>query len=142
MLKSGTSDSRKDWFAMGDYKKLANEVGEEITTLPKNVHKEMQKLISKYENTNNKSFDEILDFHCRFEKIHPFLDGNGRVGRLILFKECLRFGIVPFIIDESIKLLYYNGLKNWNKHHDYLRDACLLVQNAFKKLLDYFGIKY
>jgi len=139
-LKSGTSDSRKNWFAVGEYKKQPNEVGGEETVAPRDVHKHMAELISEYENKSDKTLADILDFHARFEKIHPFQDGNGRVGRLIMFKECLRYNIVPFIIDESIKLLYYNGLKKWNESHGYLTSTCELAQDAFKGLLDYFEI--
>lgn len=140
-MKSSTSDSRKSWFSVGDYKKQPIEVGGEETVLPKNVHSEMSKLISEYENGEPKTLEDIVEFHARFEKIHPFQDGNGRVGRLIMFKECLRFGIVPFIIDASIKLLYYNGLKRWNEQHGYLIETCKLAQDAFREMLDYFEIK-
>lgn len=142
ILKSNTSDSRKSWFSVGDYKKQPNEVGGEDTVLPKNVHSEMSKLISEYENDDKKTLEDIVEFHARFEKIHPFQDGNGRVGRLIMFKECLRFGIVPFIIDESIKLLYYNGLKRWNEQHGYLIETCKLAQDAFREIPEYFEIEY
>lgn len=141
ILKSNTSDSRKSWFSVGDYKKQPNEVGGEETVLPKNVHSEMSKLISEYENGEPKTLEDIVEFHARFEKIHPFQDGNGRVGRLIMFKECLRFGIVPFIIDASIKLLYYNGLKRWNEQRGYLIETCKLAQDAFGEMLEYFEIK-
>lgn len=140
ILKSNTSDSRKSRFAVGDYKKQPNEVGGETTVLPRNVHTEMKRLISEYENGEPKTLEDIVEFHARFEKIHPFQDGNGRVGRLIMFKECLRFGIVPFIIDAGIKLLYYNGLKNWDNRHGYLISTCELAQDAFKEMLDYFEI--
>ena len=141
ILKSSTSDSRKSWFSVGDYKKQPIEVGGEETVLPKNVHSEMSKLISEYENGEPKTLEDIVEFHARFEKIHPFQDGNGRVGRLIMFKECLRFGIVPFIIDASIKLLYYNGLKRWNEQRGYLIETCKLAQDAFGEMLEYFEIK-
>lgn len=141
ILKSNTSDSRKSWFSVGDYKMQPNEVGGEETILPKNVHLEMRKLLSEYENGEPKTLEDIVEFHARFEKIHPFQDGNGRVGRLIMFKECLRFGVVPFIIDESIKLLYYNGLKRWNEQHGYLIETCKLAQDAFGEMLEYFEIK-
>ena len=140
VLKYGTSDSRKAWFAVGDYKKQPNEVGGEITALPGDVHAEMHRLLSEYENGAPKSLEDIVEFHARFEKIHPFQDGNGRVGRLIMFKECLRFGVVPFIIDESIKLLYYNGLKNWDSQHGYLVSTCQLAQDAFREMMGYFEI--
>ena len=140
VLKSGTTDSRKDWFAVGDYKKLPNQVGGKETTLPKDVAKEMRQLVSLYNATTEKTFDEILDFHHKFECIHPFQDGNGRVGRLILFKECLRNNIVPFIIDEKLKIFYYRGLSEWTNERGFLRDTCLLAQDKFKAWLDYFKI--
>lgn len=140
VLKIGTSDCRKSWFAVGDYKKQPNEVGGETTVLPKDVHAEMKKLISEYEDGEPKTLEDIVEFHAKFEKIHPFQDGNGRVGRLIMFKECLRFGVVPFIIDASIKLLYYNGLKNWDSQHGYLINTCQLAQDAFREMMGYFEI--
>ena len=142
VLKSGTTDSRLDWFAVGDYKRIPNEVGGNDTTAPEKVAKEMKALISDYNRTKQKSFDELLDFHHRFESIHPFQDGNGRVGRLILFKECLRNGIVPFIITDDLKMFYYRGLKNWKDERGYLRDTCLTAQDRFKAVLDYFKIPY
>ena len=142
VLKSGTTDSRLDWFAVGDYKKVPNEVGGKDTTAPENVAKEMKALIADYNNSKEKSFDDLLDFHYRFESIHPFQDGNGRVGRLILFKECLRNGIVPFIISDDLKMFYYRGLKNWKDERGYLRDTCLTAQDRFKVVLDYFKIPY
>ena len=140
VLKSGTSDSRKAWFAVGDYKKQPNEAGGEITTLPRDVHAEMRRLLTDYENGAPKTLEDIVEFHARFEKIHPFQDGNGRVGRLIMFKECLRSGVVPFIIDASIKLLYYNGLKNWDSQHGDLIRTCQLAQDAFREMMGYFEI--
>ena len=142
LLKSGTADSRKSWFAVGDYKKLANEVGGRETTAPKDVPKKMKELISDYKNPETVDFDELLDFHYRFESIHPFQDGNGRVGRLVLFKECLRNGIVPFIIEDDMKMYYYRGLREWRNEKGYLRDTCLTAQDRFKAYLDYFGLKY
>lgn len=141
-LKIGTSDSRKDWFAVGEYKRFPNEVGGESTTPPEMVSAELRALISEYEHKSERTLDDIISFHAGFERIHPFQDGNGRVGRLIMFKECLRNNVVPFIIDESIKIPYYNGLKNWNSERGYLTSTCELAQDAFKKLLDYFQIKY
>lgn len=141
-LKSGTSDSRKDWFAVGNYKKLPNEVGGMETTLPEKVADKMKNLLIEYRSKKDKTFDDILDFHVKFERIHSFQDGNGRVGRLIMFKECLKYNIVPFIIDESLKMYYYRGLKEWNKERGYLRDTCLTAQDQYKRYLDYFRISY
>lgn len=142
LLKSGTADSRKSWFAVGDYKKLANEVGGRETTAPEDVSKKMKALISDYKELETVAFDDLLDFHYRFEVIHPFQDGNGRVGRLILFKECLRNGIVPFIIEDDMKMYYYRGLHEWRNEKGYLRDTCLAAQDRFKAYLDYYGIIY
>ena len=141
-LKNGTSDSRQPWFAVGAYKKVANEVGGQETTLPSKVPAAMAQLMQEYNHGTEKTLDELLDFHVRFESIHPFQDGNGRIGRLILFKECLRFGIVPFIIDDRHKMFYYRGLKEWHHMPVYLRDTCLLMQDDFKAVLDYFGNGY
>lgn len=142
ILKNGTSDSRENWFAVGAYKKLPNEVGGNATTLPEDVPKEMKKLLKKYQKRKILDLDDLLNFHHDFEKIHPFQDGNGRVGRLILFKECLRLDIVPFIIDDDLKMFYYRGLKEWKNEKGYLRDTCLSAQDKFKTYLDYFKIKY
>ena len=142
ILKNGTSDSRKDWFAVGDYKKLPNEVGGMETTLPEQVAERMKKLLSGYNNKEEKTFDDILDFHVKFERIHPFQDGNGRVGRLIMFKECLKYNIVPFIIEDNLKMFYYRGLKEWNNEKGYLTDTCLTAQDRYKAYLDYFRTTY
>lgn len=142
ILKSGTSYGRKSWFRVGDYKKLPNEVGGNETTAPENVHKEIKTLLKEYNTKKQPSFEDIIDFHQRFESIHPFQDGNGRVGRLIMFRECLRCGYVPFIITDELKLLYYNGLRNWPAIKGYLMDTCLTAQDNFKVLLDKFRIKY
>lgn len=142
MLKTGTSDSRKDWFAVGDYKRLPNEVGGQETCPPKEVHHQMKSLLSDYNTIKQKSFEDILDFHVRFEQIHPFQDGNGRVGRLLMFKECLANGIVPFIITDELKMFYYRGLREWGHINGFLTDTCLSAQDQYKSLLDYFKITY
>lgn len=142
ILKNGTSDSRKDWFAVGNYKKLPNEVGGMETALPEEVANKMKKLLSEYNNKEEKNFEDILDFHVKFERIHPFQDGNGRVGRLIMFKECLKYNIVPFIIEDNLKMFYYRGLKEWDNEKGYLTDTCLTAQNRYKAYLDYFRISY
>lgn len=141
-LKQGTSDSRKDWFRVGDYKKLPNEVGGIETCPPEKVHREMTALLKEYTQTKVHSLEDILDFHQRFEAIHPFQDGNGRVGRLVMFKECLASAIVPFIITDELKMFYYRGLQNWPEIKGYLQDTCLTAQDNYKALLDYFKIKY
>ena len=142
ILKTGTSDSRKDWFAVGEYKRLPNEVGGMHTSLPEEVADKMKALLSDYNAVSKKTLDDILDFHVRFERIHPFQDGNGRVGRLIMFKECLKYNIVPFIIEENLKLFYYRGLKEWYSEKGYLTDTCLTAQDKYKAYLDYFRIPY
>ena len=142
ILKQGTNDARFDWFAIGEYKKVPNIVGNMETTPPKEVPIQMKKLLVEYQNKKEKTLDDLLDFHVRFEQIHPFQDGNGRVGRLLLFKECLKYKIVPFIINDKRKLYYYRGLKNWHDERGYLSDTCLDAQDEFKKHLDYFEIKY
>ena len=141
-LKTGTSDSRKDWFAVGEYKRLPNEVGGNDTTLPENVAGGMRTLLADYNALPTKTFEDIVAFHVAFERIHPFQDGNGRVGRLILFKECLKHGIVPFIIEDDLKYFYYRGLSQWNQEKGYLMDTCLTAQDRFKAYLDYFRIGY
>lgn len=141
-LKNGTSDSRKDWFAVGDYKKMPNEVGGMETTLPEQVSGKVKKLLAEYNAKEEKSLEDILDFHVKFERIHPFQDGNGRVGRLIMFKECLKYNIVPFIIEDDLKMFYYRGLKEWDNEKGYLTDTCLTAQDRYKAYLDYFRIDY
>ena len=141
ILKTGTSDSRKDWFAVGDYKRLPNEVGGESTCPPEQVATEMDRLLEEYQNSG-RGFNDILDLHVRFERIHPFQDGNGRVGRLIMFKECLRSNIVPFIITDEQKMFYYRGLREWGHIDGYLTDTCLTAQDHYKAALNYFRIKY
>ena len=142
ILKSGTSDSKKDWFAVGDYKKFPNEVGNMKTPLPEEVDNLMKDLLKEYNSKKEKTFEDILDFHVQFERIHPFQDGNGRIGRLIMFKECLKYNIVPFIIEDNLKMFYYRGLKEWNNERGYLVDTCLAAQDRYKAYLDYFRIKY
>ena len=142
ILKNGTSDSRKDWFAVGEYKKLPNEVGGMNTALPEEVAYKMKNLLREYNAKEEKAFEDILDFHVRFERIHPFQDGNGRIGRLIMFKECLKYNIVPFIIDDNLKMFYYRGLKEWGSEKGYLIDTCLAAQDKYKAYLDYFRIVY
>lgn len=142
ILKSGTSDSKKDWFAVGDYKKYPNEVGNMKTPLPEDVDNLMKDLLKEYNSKKEKTFEDILDFHVQFERIHPFQDGNGRVGRLIMFKECLKYNIVPFIIEDNLKMFYYRGLKEWNNERGYLVDTCLAAQDRYKACLDYFRINY
>lgn len=142
ILKSGTSDSKKDWFAVGDYKKFPNEVGNMKTPLPEEVDNLMKDLLKEYNSKKEKTFEDILDFHVQFERIHPFQDGNGRIGRLIMFKECLKYNIVPFIIEDNLKMYYYRGLKEWNNERGYLVDTCLTAQDKYKAYLDYFRISY
>lgn len=142
ILKTGTSDAGKAWFAVGDYKKLPNEVGGMETALPEEVNDKMKRLLSEDNSKKGKTLEDILEFHVRFERIHPFQDGNGRVGRLIMFKECLKYNIVPFIIDDGLKFFYYRGLKEWNQERGYLIDTCLAAQDKYKAYLDYFRIDY
>ncbi len=141
-LKTGTSDSRKDWIGIGAYKKLPNEVGGLETVPPEQVVEQMQALLASYHSIEEKTLEDILDFHVHFELIHPFQDGNGRVGRLIMFKECLRSNIVPFIITDDMKLYYYRGLSEWKREKGFLRDTCLAAQDTFRQYLDYFRIPY
>lgn len=141
LLKTNTSDSRKSWFAVGDYKRLANAVEEE-TVQPKDVHSKMKSLLAEYNSKKKASFDDLMDFHVQFEHIHPFQDGNGRVGRLLLFWQCLQNAIVPFIITDDLRLFYYRGIQNWGRINGFLRDTCLTAQDNFKAILKYFKIKF
>lgn len=141
-LKSGTSDSRKNWFNVGEYKKLPNEVGGKETAKPEDTANKIKTILKDYNQKDEHTLEEIIDFHYRFEIIHPFQDGNGRVGRLIMFKECLKNNIVPFIIDEDLKMFYYRGLSEWNNEKGYLTDTCLAAQDKFKKYLEYFKVQY
>ena len=142
ILKTYTSDSRISWFNVGEYKSRKNMVGDLITTPPEKVKSTIEKLLNEYNKKQTVSFDDILDFHVKFERIHPFQDGNGRVGRIIMFKECLKYNIVPFIIEDNLKMYYYRGLKEWDNEKGYLRDTCLTAQDRYKQYLDYFEIKY
>lgn len=142
ILKTGTTDAQKSWFRVGDYKMLENEVGGNETTKPEDVSSEMKALLTEYHAKKEVTFDDILDFHVRFESIHPFQDGNGRIGRLIMLKECLKHNIVPFIITEKLKMFYYRGLKEWKNERGYLRDTCFTGQDEMKQSLNYFGVKY
>jgi len=142
ILKTNTSDSRKSWFAVGDYKRLANEVGNEQTVPPAEVHKRVKELLAEYNAIKRIDLDDVLNFHVCFERIHPFQDGNGRIGRLLLFWQCLQSGIVPFIITEELRLYYYRGIKNWGTTNEFLRDTCLSAQDDYKAFLDYFNIRY
>lgn len=140
LIKAGTSDERKDWFNIGEYKMLPNEVGGNETSSPDDVPKDMKDLLREYNLKNHPTFEDIIDFHYRFESIHPFQDGNGRVGRLIMFKECLRWGYVPFIITDDLKMFYYRGLGKWPDVKGYLMDTCLTAQDRFKVILSKFGL--
>lgn len=141
ILKTGTSDARKEWFTVGEYKKIPNEVGGLETALPEEVPDKMAALLASYNNKKEQNLEDLLEFHVRFERIHPFQDGNGRVGRLILFKECLKHDIVPFIIQDDLKLYYYRGLNEWKRERGYLRDTCLTAQDRYQAYLDYFRIE-
>ena len=148
VVNSGIKNGRpksitgKAWFAVGEYKRLPNEVGGNDTVAPEDVPRAMRALLKEYNGIKRKSFEDIIDFHQRFEAIHPFQDGNGRVGRLVIFKECLANGFVPFIITEELKMFYYRGLQQWSSVRGYLLDTCLTAQDNYKALLDYFKIKY
>ena len=142
MLKSGTSDSNKEWFSVGDYKRFPNEVGGMDTTEPEEVHRAIKELLKDYTAVSKVTFHDILDFHVRFERIHPFQDGNGRVGRLLMFWQCLQANIVPFIITQDLRLFYYRGLQNWGHIDGYLTDTCLTAQDNYKALLEYFRVKW
>ena len=142
ILKSGTSDSRLEWFSVGDYKKRPNEAGGMPTAMPEEAADKMKALLTEYNGKEEKTFEDVLDFHVKFERIHPFQDGNGRVGRLIMFKQSLKYNIVPFIIEDNLKMFYYRSLKEWNNEKGYLTDTCLTAQDKYKAYLDYFRIKY
>ena len=141
LLKTNTSDSQKDWFAVGAYKKLANEVGGEATAQPSDVQQEMRALLTEYNAQEKIDLDAVLDFHVRFERIHPFQDGNGRVGRLLMFWQCLQNGVTPFIVTEDLRLYYYRGLQSWGQVNGFLRDTILTVQDIFEDVMRYFGIR-
>lgn len=141
ILKTGTSDASKEWFMVGKWKKLPNEVGGAETTLPQNVETDMNKLNEWYNSLSGILFEDILEYHYRFEKIHPFQDGNGRVGRLIMFRDCLKNDIIPFIIDDNYKQFYYRGLKEFANERGYLIDTCLSAQDTYKKWIEYFYLK-
>ena len=141
LLKTNTSDSQKDWFAVGAYKKLANEVGGEATTQPSDVQQEMRALLTEYNAQEKIDLDAVLDFHVRFERIHPFQDGNGRVGRLLMFWQCLQHGLTPFIVTEDLRLYYYRGLQSWGQVNGFLRDTILTAQDMFEDVMRHFGIK-
>jgi len=142
ILKSSTTDADKPWFAVGDWKKLPNEVGGKATAPPEEVEGQIAVLLADYNAKSPHALEDIVSFHVAFERIHPFQDGNGRVGRLIMFKECLANGIVPFIIEDDMKLFYYRGLSEWDAGRGFLMDTCLSAQDRFKEALDYFRIAY
>ena len=141
-LKAGVFEDRANGYAIGGWKKRANRVSDIQTALPQEVPEKIHQLLEKYHNAEKITLYDIAKFHAQFENIHPFQDGNGRVGRLILFKECLKYHIVPFIIEDDLKLFYYRGLKEWNNEKGYLTDTCLTAQDRYKAYLDYFRIAY
>lgn len=140
ILKSGTSDSRKDWFRVGEYKLKPNMVGDVKTSAPEDVEADISKLLRKYNQSGDKTIEDIIDFHYHFERIHPFQDGNGRVGRLIMFKECLCWNLTPILIEDADKQFYYRGLKEYLREPGYLRDTCLHGQDGYQALMDYFRV--
>ena len=142
MLKTGTSDSQRDWFAVGEYKRLPNEVGGQETCPPKEVHQQMKALLNRYNHIKRKTLEDIIDFHVSFERIHPFQDGNGRIGRLLMFKECLSNGIMPFIITDELKMFSYRGLREWDHVNEFLLDTIRTAQDQYKSLLNYFNINH
>lgn len=142
VLKSGTFDSMKPWFKVGDYKIIENEVGGMATTLASKVKEEVKKLLAWYNSLDKITIESIIEFHKRFEAIHPFQDGNGRVGRLIMLKECLKYNFVPILITDEYKQFYYRGLREWDNEKGYLLETCFFGQDIMKKYLDYFKIKY
>lgn len=142
ILKTNTSDSQKSWFAVGDYKRLPNEVGGEETSRPEDVHQNIKAVITEYNHIESVTLDDILNFHVQFERIHPFQDGNGRIGRLVMFWQCLQCSIVPFIITEDLRFYYYRGIQKWGNVNGFLRDTCLTAQDNYKSLLTYFKIKH
>lgn len=140
ILKTNTSDSDLSWFAVGEYKRLPNEVANRETTQPEDVPTEVRKLLSDYSPASSHTFEEIIEFHVRFERIHPFQDGNGRVGRLVMLKECLANGIVPFVIADDMKAFYYRGLAEWDRERGLLIDTCLAAQDRLREWMGYFRI--
>lgn len=142
ILKHDTKDSTLSWFAVGDYKKKANMVGGKETSKQSEVHSHMKALLDIYNSKERITIEDIIAFHAEFEQIHPFQDGNGRVGRLVALKECLNHNILPFIIEDSKKGFYYRGLSQWQTEKGFLTDTCLDGQDTFKRLLDMLEIKY